>query len=112
VNNLRDMDTDRAVGKKTLVVRLGADWARRYYAVLLTLAFVLPVLLVAIGWLSVFALAVLVAIPSALPPARAVLGGAAGRALLPILGLTSSLQIVHAACLCAGLVIVGWLGVL
>ena len=110
VNNLRDIDTDRVAGKKTLVVRLGAGWARRYYAVLVALAFLLPVLLVAGRWLSPFGLAVLVAVPSAIPPVRAVLAGAAGRALLPILGLTASLQIVHAACLCAGLVVAGWLG--
>lgn len=110
VNNLRDVETDRAAGKQTLVVRLGADWARRYYAALVVLAFLLPLLLVGAGWVSPLALAVLVAIPSAIPPVRAVLAGAAERALLPILGLTASLQIVHALCLGGGLVVAGWVG--
>jgi 1,4-dihydroxy-2-naphthoate octaprenyltransferase len=111
VNNLRDLATDRVAGKRTLVVRMGDGWARRYYAALIALAFLVPVVLVAGGWLSLFALSALVALPSALPPLRAVLGGADGRALNPILGLTASLQIVYAVCLVAGLVVAAWIGV-
>jgi 1,4-dihydroxy-2-naphthoate octaprenyltransferase len=110
VNNLRDVDTDRAAGKRTLVVRLGADWARRYYTALIVLAFALPPLLVLAGWLSPFGLAALVAIPSALPPVRAVRAGASGRALLPVLGLTATLETIYALCLAAGLVVAGWVG--
>lgn len=110
VNNLRDIDTDRAVGKRTLVVRMGDAWARRYYAALVALAFALPLGLVALGWLGPFTLAVLVALPSALPPLRAVLAGSSGRALNPLLGLTSSLELVYALCLSAGLVLQGQVG--
>ncbi|QHM72931.1 1,4-dihydroxy-2-naphthoate polyprenyltransferase [Mixta intestinalis] len=35
INNLRDIETDRQCGKMTLAVRLGADNARRYHALLL-----------------------------------------------------------------------------
>jgi 1,4-dihydroxy-2-naphthoate octaprenyltransferase len=35
VNNLRDIETDRSAGKRTLAVRLGSTGARRYYALLL-----------------------------------------------------------------------------
>ncbi|MDR0478415.1 MAG: 1,4-dihydroxy-2-naphthoate octaprenyltransferase, partial [Burkholderiaceae bacterium] len=38
INNLRDIDTDAQVGKKTLAVHLGRQWARNYHAALLTLA--------------------------------------------------------------------------
>jgi 1,4-dihydroxy-2-naphthoate polyprenyltransferase len=44
VNNIRDIDTDRRVGKRTLAVRIGRRPARLVYIVLLVLA-----LLVAIG---------------------------------------------------------------
>jgi 1,4-dihydroxy-2-naphthoate octaprenyltransferase len=42
VNNARDVDTDAAVGKRTLAVRLGARAARAQYALQALLAFVLP----------------------------------------------------------------------
>ena len=39
VNNVRDSDTDRRVGKKTLAVRLGRDRTRVLYASMLGVAF-------------------------------------------------------------------------
>jgi 1,4-dihydroxy-2-naphthoate octaprenyltransferase len=45
VNNLRDIETDRAAGRATLAVRFGAKWARREYAACLLLAYgALPLL--------------------------------------------------------------------
>lgn len=45
VNNLRDVETDRVAGKRTLAVRLGAPATRAEYAVLLTAAYLtLPLL--------------------------------------------------------------------
>lgn len=38
INNLRDIDNDRASGKNTLVVRLGADGGRYYHLALMILA--------------------------------------------------------------------------
>lgn len=40
VNNMRDHESDAAAGKKTLVVRIGLDNARRYHTVLILLAFI------------------------------------------------------------------------
>src|SRR5215216_6770852 len=40
VNNVRDIDTDRRAGKRTLAVRLGRDRARNLYAGLVAAAFV------------------------------------------------------------------------
>ena len=41
INNLRDIPTDREVGKRTLAVRLGDERTRRFYVSLIVLAFVL-----------------------------------------------------------------------
>ena len=41
VNNVRDIDTDRRAGKRTLAVRLGRDRARIVFAVTVYLAYVL-----------------------------------------------------------------------
>jgi len=41
VNNVRDIDTDRAAGKRTLAVRLGREGGRNEYALLVTGAYAL-----------------------------------------------------------------------
>ncbi|MCW5853839.1 MAG: 1,4-dihydroxy-2-naphthoate polyprenyltransferase [Anaerolineae bacterium] len=45
VNNVRDADTDRAVGKRTLAVLLGRDAARAEYALLVAVAYLTPLVL-------------------------------------------------------------------
>jgi 1,4-dihydroxy-2-naphthoate polyprenyltransferase len=45
VNNLRDIDTDRQVGKTTLAVKLGRRGTRAEYAVLLAVAYLVPLVL-------------------------------------------------------------------
>lgn len=65
VNNLRDVDTDRAAGKKTMAVRLGADGAKAEYFLLLAGAYTVPPLMwllgleslwVMLAWLSLLRL--------------------------------------------------------
>lgn len=53
VNNVRDLDTDRAAGKLTLAVRLGRGGTRIEYGTLLALAFAVPLALWLRGSLSV-----------------------------------------------------------
>jgi 1,4-dihydroxy-2-naphthoate polyprenyltransferase len=48
VNNVRDIETDRAAGKRTLAVRLGRRASRVQYALLVALAYAMPLLL----WLA------------------------------------------------------------
>jgi 1,4-dihydroxy-2-naphthoate octaprenyltransferase len=62
INNLRDIDTDSQVGKKTFAVHLGGQWARHYHVALLTLAPLCLAIFAALalpgwrGWLFVLAL--------------------------------------------------------
>ena len=57
VNNLRDIDTDRAAGKRTLAVRFGATGARIEYTLLVTVALIVPLVYVflvdGVAWLPV-----------------------------------------------------------
>ncbi len=47
VNNIRDITTDRKVGKMTLPARIGGEWARRLYIALTVLAYLVPCLALA-----------------------------------------------------------------
>jgi 1,4-dihydroxy-2-naphthoate octaprenyltransferase len=85
-NNLRDIPTDTAAGKRTLAVLLG-DRRTRVLYVLLVLAGAVAVLLVALAtsWWALIGLGFLVV---AAPACRTVLGGASGPALIPVLQST------------------------
>ncbi len=104
-NNLRDIPTDAATGKRTLAVRLGERRTRALYRVVVALAFASVVAAVAAGerWgMPRWALLALGAAPLALRPVRAI-GTAEGRALVPVLVGTARLQVAFGALLAAGL---------
>jgi 1,4-dihydroxy-2-naphthoate octaprenyltransferase len=103
VNNLRDVDTDAAAGKRTLAVRLGRRGTQVQYAALVAVALAVPPLgVVALDWPSP-TLAALVALPLAASPARAVFRHAHPRELLPALGGTARVLAVYGLALAAGL---------
>src|SRR3954454_1124374 len=66
VNNVRDVDTDRRAGKRTLAVKLGRPGARRLFAVMLLLSFLAPIVIWAAGGLTAWILLSLLAAPLAL----------------------------------------------
>ena len=102
INNLRDIPTDREVGKQTLAVRLGDQRTRWFYVLLIATAFVLSA--VAAVWQVPVVLGFL-ALPLAIRPARTVLGGAVGPALIAVLGETGRLQLVWGLLVTVGLVL-------
>ncbi|MEN9935502.1 MAG: hypothetical protein RLZZ387_2081 [Chloroflexota bacterium] len=73
VNNLRDADTDRVAGKRTLAVLLGKGFARGEYAALVVGAYLVPPLSVVLGLASLWALLPLLTLPLAAPQVRAML---------------------------------------
>jgi 1,4-dihydroxy-2-naphthoate octaprenyltransferase len=105
VNNLRDIPTDQAAGKKTLAVRVGEATTRRLYAALVAGAFVV-VIVVAIGWRPWAALALAAAV-LAVVPVRIVLGGARGRELIAALAATGRLQLGFGLLFTLGLALSG-----
>lgn len=101
-NNLRDLASDARAGKHTLAVRLGDLSTRRLYVGLLaTAAATAALIAVALG--SGWGALALLALPLALAPARLVLAGADGAALIAVLGATGRLQLAYGALLGLGL---------
>lgn len=102
-NNVRDIPTDREVGKRTLAVRIGDDAARISYVLMLALAILLPLLLLQdYPWLM---LVVLVA-PFCLAPSWVMLKGRERASLIPVLKQTGLINLGYSALFTAGLVIV------
>jgi len=104
VNNVRDLETDRRAGKRTLAVRLGRARTRVLYAAMLAFAFAtapLPWLLG--GDLTAWLLLCWLAIPLAVPLVRTVRERTDGPALNGALAGTGRLQLVFCVLLSAGL---------
>lgn len=89
VNNVRDIDTDRRVGKNTLAVRLGERGGRLQWYACVAASFAVPVIQVAAG-ASAWLLLSLGAVPFAIVVGRR-FAAARGAALNPILGATAKL---------------------
>jgi 1,4-dihydroxy-2-naphthoate octaprenyltransferase len=104
VNNLRDIPTDAIAGKRTLAVRLGDRRTRALYVGLVAASFAL--LAVAAAWRP-WALLGLAALPAAVPPVRRIRAGAAGPALIAVLGATGRLQLALGLFTTLGLAIGG-----
>ena len=92
-NNLRDIPTDREVGKRTLAVVLDEERTRYLYAFLVGLAVVALVgVALETTWLALLAVVFLV---PAVPALRLVLGGTTGRGLVPVLQRTGTAELVY-----------------
>jgi 1,4-dihydroxy-2-naphthoate octaprenyltransferase len=94
VNNLRDVETDRAAGKRTLAVRLGRPATRRQYAVLVLGAYVAPLLLWLEGPLGRPLWLPWLTLPLGLGLVRLVLVGVEGPRLNQVLKRTGQLHLL------------------
>jgi 1,4-dihydroxy-2-naphthoate polyprenyltransferase len=105
VNNVRDLETDRRAGKRTLVVRLGRNRARGLYAALVYGAFLTAPLTWLLGarGLSAWLLLCWLALPLGPPLVRTVRNRTDGPALNGALGGTGLLQLAFCVLLSAGL---------
>ncbi len=99
VNNLRDIPTDRAAGKRTTAVRFGERATRRAYEVLVLTAVFAPLPLAVFLPGTLLALA---AVPLAVRTIRN-LRARTGSALNESLGETARLQLVYGLLLSAGI---------
>ncbi len=103
VNNIRDIATDRKVGKMTLPARIGGEWARRLYIALTVVAYIVPAIL----WLngsSPWGLLSLLSLPLAFRMIK-LLYVSEGRELYNVLAGTGKLMTLHGILFAAGLLI-------
>ncbi len=106
-NNVRDLDTDAAVGKRTLAVALGRRYARLLFAALITGAFALVGAYALAGLTPRGTAVALAAAPLAVSPVRAVASETAGEPLIAALEGTARLHLAFAVLLAAGALLGG-----
>jgi 1,4-dihydroxy-2-naphthoate octaprenyltransferase len=105
VNNVRDLETDRRAGKRTLAVRLGRDRARGLYAAMVYGAFVTAPVPWILGSLSPWLFLPWVLLPLAVSLVRTVRNHTDGPTLNAALGQTGMLQLLFCILLSAALLL-------
>jgi len=102
VNNLRDIETDRQAGKRTLAVRLGRRGAQVEYVLLVGGAYLVPALMWLTGASSAGGMAAWLSL-ALLPPLLRLIFTERGRILNQALAGTARLELVYAILFSAGL---------
>ncbi len=105
VNNIRDVETDRAGGRTNIAVRFGRAAAETEFALMLALAFLAPLAIAGLGWGSRWVLLAWLALPGGLKLLRTLRGGLAGPPLNAVLGQTATLALRYSLLLALGLVL-------
>ncbi|MGD2162732.1 MAG: 1,4-dihydroxy-2-naphthoate polyprenyltransferase [Anaerolineales bacterium] len=101
VNNIRDMETDRQAGRRTIPVLIGRQGALVEFGLLLSLAFILPTVAVIGGWAPFGVLLAWLATPVAMQVFRK-LASTEGRALNKVLAMMARFVLLHGLLLAAG----------
>ncbi|MDD5088984.1 MAG: 1,4-dihydroxy-2-naphthoate polyprenyltransferase [bacterium] len=104
VNNLRDLDSDRAAGKRTLAVRLGRRFAQWEFALCCILPFAVPVVLFFHGCTNPILLPIL-SLPLLILPIGLVASRRDPIGLIRALGAAARLQLVFGILFAVGIVL-------
>jgi len=105
VNNVRDIDSDRRAGKRTLAVRLGRDRTRTLFAAIVYLAYVLAPVTWVFGPTTAWVLLAWLTLPLAAGVVRVVRNHTDGPSLNVALAHSGMLQLAFCMLLCAGLLL-------
>lgn len=103
VNNLRDIDSDRRAGKRTLAVSIGPRATIAEYVALILVAYVVPAALVLGEAAAPIALLPMVSLPLAISSIRDSVAGDDPRRLNAVLRATARLSLVYALLFAVGL---------
>ena len=105
VNNLRDIETDRQAGKRTLAVMIGPHATRLEYLVLLIAAYVVPPLFWLGGWSPAWVLIPWLTLPLAARLTRTVYQTTEGAQLNKALAGTANLDLAFSLLFALGLIL-------
>ncbi|HEX6573440.1 MAG TPA: 1,4-dihydroxy-2-naphthoate polyprenyltransferase [Gemmatimonadaceae bacterium] len=105
VNNLRDLPTDVAAGKRTLATRIGDKATRTQYVLFLAISYAIPVAIALSDGRRRPLLLTLISLPLAFLLTKAVVSGTSGRELNPMLKKTGQLLLLYGVLLSAGALI-------
>ena len=105
VNNVRDVDTDRIVGKRTLAVLLGRNGARTQYLITMLVSYAIPFLLWLYFGSSLWVLLPLLTLPIALRLTRIINTRTEGAILNKALAGTAQLLLLYGMLFAVGLAI-------
>jgi 1,4-dihydroxy-2-naphthoate octaprenyltransferase len=95
-NNLRDINTDAKAGKRTLAVRFGVGFAQKEYFFSISIACLLPLLLVYLTQENYFSTLALIAMVPAVPGIKLVFSNTRGIALNKVLADTGKVLFIYA----------------
>jgi 1,4-dihydroxy-2-naphthoate octaprenyltransferase len=105
LNNLRDLETDRAAGKRTLATRIGRGPTLILLLALVCVAFAVPIVVFTTKLAAVTVMAVHFAIPIAAVPVRTAFATTDARALVRALKRMAVAELAYALLLTLGLLL-------
>jgi 1,4-dihydroxy-2-naphthoate octaprenyltransferase len=105
LNNLRDIDTDRAAGKHTLATRIGRERTRLLLLVLVCAAFAVPIVIFTTGLAAVTVMAMHFGIPIAAVPVRTAFGTTSAPALVQALKRMAMAELAYALLFTLGIML-------
>jgi len=105
VNNIRDIETDKAAGRTNLAVRFGRGIAEWQYAINLVLGYAVPFLLVCGQMASFWALLPIISLPKGVEIWKTLRSGLSEQALNPQLGNTAKVLLAYCLLLALGLML-------
>jgi 1,4-dihydroxy-2-naphthoate polyprenyltransferase len=105
LNNLRDVETDAAAGKRTLATRIGRDRTRILLLVIVCAAFTVPIVAFVAKLAAVTVMLIHFAIPIAAVPVRSAFASTSAPVLVRALKRMAVAELAYALLLALGLLL-------